>query len=464
MLQKLIFENGDPMIDDSNSLDDMELIEIKAFDTNFRVFPETAKEFFTLENEGGIYSCFWAVDSQSFEYYKIYLSSDEIVNYVQSYIAKQQFDEAIEQDASFEEALKAIKDQDIAERVRSYGNYGKTRLKDGRIVDIRGCEASFFPPDLEKLLCGQVKSRYYRVDKEEIERIELLFKENILKNYLMDGFKLNLDELISLKDRVVPFIGSGLSTPFNLPSWGGMLIDLKDHLQESRWNYYEELIEEGDYLEALSLLKKSSFSLDTDQRIQEKIQEIFEQKINLTINRNQHNYYDLLKMKSNFYLTTNYDHIFTALRSKEKFVPSLNWDEIDNLQRFLLNNRGSMIHLHGVIHRPTTMVVTKENYDVLYQNSVFQRILTNFMANRVLMFVGFSFNDKFFLNLFEDIIKKIGGEHFLIAPNITKEKAREFSQKGLKVIGINIKTESGKLDKNDVVLGLRSIIENLYDL
>lgn len=302
-----------------------------------------------------------------------------------------------------------------------------------------------------------------KIIHEVYGEIDKMIKENNVDNYVMEGYKVILNDLISLKEKVVPFIGSGVSTPFNLPNWAGMLTELKnDHLQESRWGYYDELIDEGDYLEALSLLKKSSNSLDTDRRIQEKIQEIFEEKINLNLASKEHNYSDLIKMNSNFYLTTNYDNIFTSLRSKDIFVPPLVWSEIDNLQKFLIKDKGSMIHLHGVVHKPTTMIVTKENYENLYQDSEFQRILTTFMSNRVLLFIGFSFNDKFFQNLFEDIINKVNGEHYLLAPNISRDKAREFSQKGLKVIGLNIKTENGKLDKSDLILGLRSILQNFY--
>jgi len=72
----------------------------------------------------------------------------------------QEFDDAIDKGATFEEALNAIKNTEIAERVRSYGNYGKSKLKDGSIANLRGCAASFYGPEIESLVCGGRPDRY----------------------------------------------------------------------------------------------------------------------------------------------------------------------------------------------------------------------------------------------------------------------------------------------------------------
>jgi hypothetical protein len=60
-------------------------------------------------------------------------------------------------------------------------------------------------------------------------------------------------------------------------------------------------------------------------------------------------------------------------------------------------------------------------------------------------------------------IMQMNSNFYQTTPNISREKAREFYQKGLKVIGLKIKTEDGKLNKQDLVLGLRCVLQNFHN-
>jgi hypothetical protein len=137
-----------------------EYTEIKAFGHRFRVLSGLAENLITLEREGAIYSHFWDKKAQVFKYNRINFLPSEIFQYVEAHIAKQDFDNAIEAGATFEEALNEITNSEIAERVRSYGNYGKSKLKDGSSADLRGCAASFYGKEIESLVCGRRPDRY----------------------------------------------------------------------------------------------------------------------------------------------------------------------------------------------------------------------------------------------------------------------------------------------------------------
>ncbi len=135
-------------------------IEIKVFGHEFRLLPSLAEDLITLEREGCIFSHFWDENTQVFRYNKIQFLPSEIFQYVEAHIAKQEFNDAIDEGATFQEALNAIANAEIAERVRSYGNYGKSKLKNASTVDLRGCAASFYGPELESLVCGGRPDRY----------------------------------------------------------------------------------------------------------------------------------------------------------------------------------------------------------------------------------------------------------------------------------------------------------------
>lgn len=154
-----------------------ELIEVAVFGHQFRDLPELIEDLITLEKEGATYSHFRDEQSQTFRYYRIPFLPREIYQYVEAHVAKQEFDDALEAGATFEQALSAISNKEIAQRVRSYGNYGRMKIKDGTEVDIRGCAASFYPPEIENLQCGQRPDRYQLLpDLRGIDKPSLLIQ------------------------------------------------------------------------------------------------------------------------------------------------------------------------------------------------------------------------------------------------------------------------------------------------
>lgn len=301
------------------------------------------------------------------------------------------------------------------------------------------------------------KNKCYKLFDEAIKiEQELLLDSYLKKPY----YKRNYSELLARKESLVPFIGAGLSIPFNLPSWPEMLELFSDHLEDDTKPSYLKLIKEGNYMEALTILGQRS--LLTDKDIQVEITNLFDERLNLSISEEDHNYIDLINLDSSFYLTTNYDNIFTSLKAKNKFVPPLRWEEIDDIQTFLTDKKGSMIHLHGVVHVPQTMIVTQDNYEKLYNDEKFESLLSSFMSNKTFLFLGFSFSDKFFVDLYKKIYSKIKGTHFIILPNVSFEKAREFSVKGLKTIGIEVSENvSGNLDSKDLIKGIKCVLNNI---
>jgi REase_DpnII-MboI len=138
----------------------IELTEATVFGRHFVDLPGLVADLITLEKEGAIYSHFWDDEAEVFRYYQVAFLPREIYQYVDAHVAKQQFDTALSGGATFDEALLAIDNRDIAERVRAYGDNGHSKLRDGTFVDIRGCAATFYPPEIEALVCGLRPDRY----------------------------------------------------------------------------------------------------------------------------------------------------------------------------------------------------------------------------------------------------------------------------------------------------------------
>ena len=137
----------------------LETVDIDAFGHRFKDLPPgIAEELITLEKEGALYAHYWDDGSSTFKYYRVPLLPAEIVEFVEAARAQQEF--AASDAGDLEGRLKAVTDFVIAQRVRSYGDYAKSRLKNGLVVDIRGCFASFLSRELEALVTGNRPDRY----------------------------------------------------------------------------------------------------------------------------------------------------------------------------------------------------------------------------------------------------------------------------------------------------------------
>ncbi|HDR7537256.1 SIR2 family protein [Bacillus toyonensis] len=357
---------------------------------------------------------------------------------------------------NFSEMVLAMKELDL---IREYFNYTCLRYDKTENANVMMTTCVHCGNNISVVNGNHEIKHMFQINKAKtlilVEELNSRREKEMLDHYLIEDYFVNLEQLRKRKENLIPFMGSGLSVPFNLPNWKGMLNGFSRHLKKGYEGYYNDKLNEGDYFEALSYLKKSSF-LSKDELIQEQIVDIFNEKIKMNIEKDDHNYLDVLDLNSDFYLTTNYDNIFSTIRGS--FHPPLMWNDIENMQKFLGEKKQSIVHLHGMIHKPKTMIVTKESYDGLYQDEDFMRIISTFMSNKSFIFLGFSFHDVYFKDLYEKIISKTGGEHFIILPNISYSDALTFSKQNLKVVGINVKKSDDGIDGEDLVKGIKTIL------
>ncbi|WP_269411372.1 hypothetical protein [Lentibacillus daqui] len=113
--------------------------------------------------------------------------------------------------------------------------------------------------------CGEVLKDSKRHITREMFKLNSNFLQLIaeyrstqLKKYLMDEYRDNLEKLKNRTQKIVPFLGAGVSIPLNLPNWKDLLLELDKGLTDIDKKKYREIIEQGDFLKALSFLKKYS--------------------------------------------------------------------------------------------------------------------------------------------------------------------------------------------------------------
>ncbi|QSF46521.1 SIR2 family NAD-dependent protein deacylase [Paenibacillus tianjinensis] len=217
---------------------------------------------------------------------------------------------------------------------------------------------------------------------------------------------------------LVPFLGSGLSTPFDIPNWSKLieLISSRNLEQDFMRQTVLFSLKNNNYWEAINDIKR--FSGMNDRDIQDSIVNIINEKKLDDIPDNLHNYKELGELDFKIYLTTNYDHIlFEHIKNISGFIPQ-NLNEVDLRSSQLLNPLGKRIyHLHGNISNQGSIVISKEQYNDLYNNEKYEAIFKTLATSKQFIFIGFSFTDQYFSGFLEKIQTFSKNKHYIVLNN-----------------------------------------------
>lgn len=207
-------------------------------------------------------------------------------------------------------------------------------------------------------------------------------------------------KLSKLNQKPVLFVGSGLSQRYlKSPTWWGLLEKISEKLEIDkslleRWtsDNYEEIAER---LEAIyfTTLKKESL-LESDD-IRRPFRELIAQILNeYTVDNSEYEKeiailggIDYQKL-----ITTNYDSLL------EKSVFNIENEEIyihnDDLFSSETKNK-KLYKIHGSIDKPSSMIITKTDYDQFFEKSkyIYSKLLTMFVESPII-FLGYSLSDR----------------------------------------------------------------------
>ncbi|MFL0574203.1 SIR2 family protein [Priestia megaterium] len=274
--------------------------------------------------------------------------------------------------------------------------------------------------------------------KEELfpylkEREEELIKEQLCSPAYY-GFCLDLKKNIR---NIIPFLGSGTSMPLGLSNWRGLLKGLENgFFNEADKELYRDFLQDGDFMQALGFLKNRTLEFSTDEDIKNFMVDQIEQHYLKDLDKSKHNIEDILNLSSDFIMTTNYDRALLDYRKEYSYPYTFN--DIGNVQEFLNRKKQAVVSLHGHIDKKETMIVTDEDYNKLYSDQTTKTILSSIMGNKHLLFLGFSFEDAYFKDLYNKIYEELKGTHYMFVANLHEFQAQKLRQKGLRAIGLKV--------------------------
>jgi len=107
------------------------------------------------------------------------------------------------------------------------------------------------------------------------------------------------------------------------------------------------------------------------------------------------------------YITTNFDRLLeTALQDAKKSpFPIIDDDDISRMR----HSSVPVIKFHGCITRPSTMIACEDEYiPILERNPIVDALLKTQLANKAVLFLGYSLEDQDFKTIFNEVKRTLG--------------------------------------------------------
>ena len=215
----------------------------------------------------------------------------------------------------------------------------------------------------------------------------------------------------ALEGGFVLFVGSGVSMLVNLPSWSGLAWKALEELRQKGYTNYSELeqLKNLDPKKQLSIAKiiasENGANLDLIKHLAPDTSDI--------------GVYKYLNRIGCVCVTTNYDELL-APSFQIKTDPSTTAStptRISRKEEFhagLLNEPGTVIHLHGSVRNPDTMILTTEDYLKHYDNETVQNFLMELFQKKTVLFIGYGLDEA---EILEHILRRARAKY-------TEEKKR----------------------------------------
>lgn len=200
------------------------------------------------------------------------------------------------------------------------------------------------------------------------------------------------DEIVQagLNGDLVLFVGSGVSRLLSLPSWTGIALLQLRYLRDKGVLNFSEL----EQLSALDAKKQLSIAIQ--------LADDNELELDLTAGLSGYSEANSIYKSLNdigcVCVTTNYDELLSPRYSdaddgsQAPVIPKRIFKKSDLLVTHL-DTPGTVVHLHGAVSVPSTMVVTTAQYLEHYDNEYVQSFLGNLFERKTVLFIGYGLEE-----------------------------------------------------------------------
>jgi len=197
------------------------------------------------------------------------------------------------------------------------------------------------------------------------------------------------------RDKSVLFLGAGLSMNStdnfgtHPKDWKGFLIsgsNTLDNLRDKK--LIKKEIENGDYLLACELLKKSLGDNDFIELLKNEFERPHFREAEI--------HKDIFKLNQRIIITPNFDKIYDSYAAHESngTVHIKKYDEEADIADGLRRHDMLVIKMHGTIDAPQKVIFTQKDYAIARTNNAkFYKIMEALLMTHTFIFIGAGIND-----------------------------------------------------------------------
>ena len=240
----------------------------------------------------------------------------------------------------------------------------------------------------------------------------------------------------SKQDKLVIFVGAGVSTNSGVPMWSKLIESLKDDLPES-------LKRETDDLKIAQLYKDS-------RGYKEYIEKIKETLMYGRISPNAI-HYAILDLNPCHIITTNYDDLIeqAVTQKYQQYYVVKKDSDLPYLQY-----QNTIIKMHGDYETDNIVLTENDYYNYPNNFPLIRSFVQSLFASKLILFVGFSFNDmnlKIILNDVSNILKEnMQRVYFLTCKDVDPIQRTYYENKGINIVSLPIEDVDNCLEEQSL--------------
>jgi len=193
---------------------------------------------------------------------------------------------------------------------------------------------------------------------------------------------------------VVAFVGSGPSCDAGLPNWPELLRRIA--VEVGLESEVEDRLNKGDFLKVAQFLARERSEKDIQERVAKQIERV--KGAPSQIHRL------LVSLPFAGIITTNYDLLLTEADTARNFRLAMTHE--NSGLRATLRER-FMLHLHGHVGDPESIIITRQGYDYIeLKGDRIRQFLAGVFQTRSVLFIGFGFADDHIDDILRDLKEK----------------------------------------------------------
>lgn len=216
----------------------------------------------------------------------------------------------------------------------------------------------------------------------------------------------HIKEAITTNNLVV-FAGAGLSSNFGLPNWNQLVEEVITSIDKDDYNVFLPVLKIGA-MKPSEVLQK----LKPEHSI---VKSYIKDNFNISTGEFK-THKNIIELTSCQIITTNYDNAFERA-SDDSINPSVYTDKY-NISQINKGTVPYIFKLHGTYTEPSNCIIFEEDYLNLYKSGTSGAIekLKSIFAEKVILFIGFSFNDPDINLIFDSLDEAFenNNKHFVL--------------------------------------------------